>query len=309
MASCTVRRLHDYYCSFLWIPCRKPDIQISQSCHPSEAEAKREKARRAEVAKESRKKAAEKREAAKNPGGKRKSFSDDQMQKHLQHHDESEIRLRTKQGTRLNTILKKFREHRPIEREITIEQSCVAFNWQRSLGSLISLLKNDAQCLGEHEDGGLFHLALVVLDQGVQELDRLTEKALFEYKNEVLKRGKWEEHKTTDDDYLEEVSKKPKKAKTKLEEVDETFREAAEERKRTLRSGRAGSVDRKLAEKTGKGTGLGRGRVLGDVIHLLRCRRTYSGCGFAAMYRLTLLLPRVEDYQLNPNIASASSYG
>lgn len=221
----------------------------------SEAEAKREKDRRAKVADESRKKSAAKKEAAEKPGDKRKSFSDDQMQKHLKHHDEAEIRNSTKQGSRLNTILKKFREHRPIEREITIEQSRVAFNWQRSLDSLISLLKNDAQGLGEHEDGGLFHLALVVLDQGVQELDRLTEKALFEYKNEVLKRGKWEEHKTTDDDYLEEVSKKPKKAKTKLEEVDETFREAAEERKRTLRSGRAGSVDRKLAEKRGKETG------------------------------------------------------
>lgn len=238
------------------MPFRKSDDHIPRPCHQDASPKPKPSAKRrdARFADESRKKAAAKKEAAKKPGGKRNSFSDDQMQKHLKHHDEAEIRKWTKQGSRLNTILKKFREHRPIEREITIEQSRVAFNWQRSLGSLISLLKKDVQGLGEHEDGGLFNLALVVLDQGVQELDRLTEKALFEYKNEVLKCGKWDEHKTTDDDYLE-ATQKSKKAKTKLQEVDETFTEAAEERKRTLRSNRPGSVDRKLAEKRGKETG------------------------------------------------------
>lgn len=103
----------------------------------TEAQARREKQTRAQVAKKPTKRVierAEAAEAAKKPGGKRKAFDNDQMQKHLQHHDEAEILLWTQQGNRLNTILKKFREHRPITREITIEQSRVAFNWQRSLG-------------------------------------------------------------------------------------------------------------------------------------------------------------------------------
>lgn len=102
--------------------------------------------------------------------------------------------------------------------------------------------------LGEHEDGGLFHLALVILDQGVAELERLNDKAVWEYKKEILSRGQWERGETTDDDFLE-ARRKSNRAKTKLEEVGETFREATEQRRKTLRNRRGGSVEVREKEK------------------------------------------------------------
>lgn len=212
----------------------------------TETDERRARERRAEAAKKpatkpARKTAAKAKETdpPKKPGASRKALDAAQQTNVLKTQREAEAIKRTKQGVKLDVILTKFREGRPLSRNPTIEESRVAFNWQRSLSSLISLLKQDAAGLDEGGESGLFQLAIVVLDQGVTELKRLSTEASEENLEESpvaeLRRAV---------EFVEGRTKKPKKAKTRMQEIDEVFEQAAAERKKTLRtSTRKGSLE------------------------------------------------------------------